>query len=151
MEKKKIYLLIFSIIFILSLVWEQPLFLQTAFAEPSVTIIANISVQENSISAKNLKKIYLGKKTTWEDKSKIFFVICEDTELHKSFLKIIKKTPSQFSNHWKKQIFTGKGKAPLKFETKEALIEYIATTDGAIGYILGSCEADNVKTLLIID
>ena len=76
MKRGKIYLLIFSIIFILSLVWEHPLFLQSAYAEPSITIIANNSVQENSISAKDLKKIYLGKKTAWANKSRIIFIVC---------------------------------------------------------------------------
>jgi len=48
-------------------------------------------------------------------------------------------------------LFSGKGYIPQELNTETELIEYVARTDGAIGYISYSCVDKNIKTMAIIE
>lgn len=114
-----------------------------------VLIIANKNLPGTSISKEDIKDIFIGKKTNWENE-KITFVTLEEGETHKQFLQnYVKRTPAQYSRFWKKQIFTGKGRKPRSFKTEEGLIDYVAGTDGAIGYISTESVTGKVKVMSI--
>lgn len=115
-----------------------------------VLIITNKNMPETSISREDVKDIFIGKKTNWANDEAITFVILEDGQTHQLFLQnYVKRTPAQYSRFWKKQIFTGKGRKPKSFKTEEALIDYVADTDGAIGYISTESASSKVKVMSI--
>ena len=110
-------------------------------------IIANPKVTDQSLVRSDVKNIFLGKKTKWKDGTPITIVILEEGTTHKDFLeKYVKLTPFQFDRYWKTLAYSGRGKYPKKLPPGEAL-EYIAATDGAIGYVASS--NDTVKTIRI--
>ncbi|MCP4352991.1 MAG: hypothetical protein GY795_46670 [Desulfobacterales bacterium] len=114
----------------------------TVYAD-NVIIICNKSVAENSLTRQNIKNIFMGKKTRWNDDRKIIFVIMKGSEVHKTFLqKYVEKDAFLYNNYWKKQVFIGRGKPPKSFKTEESLIDYIAGTKGAIGYISSGADKD---------
>lgn len=114
-----------------------------------VVVIVNPSVPETALSKKDLCNIYLGKKTSWSDGSKIKFVVLKG-DTHASFLKdYVGKTENQFKTFWKKQVFTGKGSPPKEFDSARAMIEYVAQTAGAIGYVPAGTDVSKVKTIII--
>lgn len=113
-----------------------------------VLIIANKDVPENSVSMNEIKNIFTGKKTRWSNNEKINFVLTGSDETHRQFLQTyIRRTPQQFSRYWKKQVFTGKGRKPRGFNAEEDVIEYVAGTPGAIGYISTDSISNKVKVL----
>jgi len=106
------------------------------FAENNLVIIANNQVPVNSLSSEEIKNIFLGKKTQWDNGEKIKFVLFKKSELSKKFLKeYIKKTPSQYKRYWKGLCFTGKARTPKTFQTQKDIIEYISNNKNTIGYI----------------
>ncbi|MFO7559209.1 MAG: substrate-binding domain-containing protein [Desulfobacterales bacterium] len=116
-----------------------------AFAD--VAVIANKNIPENSLSNSEIKKISLGKIVKWPDNTPVHFVTLEG-DIHREFLKTyIKRSTSQYKNHWRKMIFTGKGCEPKCFKTEAELIQYVSQTDGAIGYIGQRTGTENVKVL----
>ena len=118
-------------------------------ADVGVMVITNHSVKKNSITQKDLEKIYLGKKTRWDNGKKIVPVILDDRDIHENFLsKYIKKSPEQFNNYWKRQVFTGRGKELKSFNSLEETIDYIKNTSGAIGYITSDPSKVNYDDLL---
>lgn len=128
----------------------------TAFLSPVLSlangavIIANESVPSSTLSDDEVKAIFLGNKTTWENGQKIVFVIQDGTETADDFLKAyVKKSASQYSNFWKKQVFTGKGKAPQSFSSDQELAEFVAKTPGAIGFVAPGANAGNTKTIAV--
>ncbi|MBF0225519.1 MAG: substrate-binding domain-containing protein [Desulfobacterales bacterium] len=117
-----------------------------------IIIIANKNVPDSSISKKHLKDIFLGKKVKWKNDKEIVFVTLSKDDVHDFFLKkYLSKTPSQYSNYWKTLVFTGKGTLPKSFNNISALIDFIAKTDGSIGYITSGEALTDVKTLIITD
>jgi ABC-type phosphate transport system substrate-binding protein len=122
--------------------------LVTGAAHADVLIIANKDVKDAAITKADLKEIFLGKKVQWRDNNKIRFVTLKDSGPHKTFLRTyINKSAQQYSNYWRKMVFTGKGKIPKSFATSAEMIEYVSGTNGAIGYIGSSTTLVNVNTI----
>lgn len=113
-----------------------------------VVVIGNASVPDASLSKQEVGNIFQGKKTTWDDGSRIVFVVLKGSAAHDQFLKeYVGKTDSQFDTFWKKQMFTGKGTPPQSFDSDQAMIDFVARTAGAIGYVSTNANVANVKTI----
>ena len=79
-----------------------------------------------TISKKTLKKILLGKEKKWEDGSPIVLVMLEGGDTHGTFVKkFAGKSAKQFTNYWRKMVFSGKGKMPKSFASEEELKDII--------------------------
>ena len=116
-----------------------------AFAE--VTVIANKNISETSLSNSEIKNISLGNIVKWPDNTPVHFVTLEG-DIHRDFLKTyLKRSTSQYKNHWRKMVFTGKGCKPKCFKTEAELIQYVSQTNGAIGYIGRGTGTKDVKIL----
>ena len=135
------HILIFLLLFPL-------LIMETASAD--ILIITNKNVAEDSMTQDDIKNIFLGKKSKWHDNTKVHFVVSDNPDLNKMFLKsYVKKTPKQFKAYWKNMVFTGQGKKPKEFKSTEELLKYVETTDGAIGYVDADTTVVNVKTISV--
>ncbi len=127
-------------------------FLSSAAIAADVVIVANNSVSDVALTKDTLKKIYLGKQVKWGDGNKIYLAALKKSDVHKTFTKTyVSKSPSQFRMFWKKMVFTGKGKAPKSFESDAAMLKYVSSTEGAIGYISSGASPDGVKTITLSD
>ena len=114
-----------------------------------VVVIANKSVSDTTLTKSDLSNIYLGKKSAWSDGSKINFVVLAGNT-HAAFLKdYIGRTESQFNTFWKKQIFTGKGSPPKELNSDQAMVDFVAQTAGAIGYVSAGADVSKVKIITI--
>lgn len=112
-------------------------------------IIVNPSLPESSLSRQEIGNIYLGKKTTWDNGGRISFAVLKG-DVHDRFLKsYVHKTVSQYNIFWKKQIFTGKGAPPPVFDSDKAMIEFVAKTPGAIGYVSADADVETVKKITV--
>lgn len=117
-----------------------------------IVIIANPSVDTNTLTKKEIKRIFLGRRVKWNDTLQIEIVVLKDPPVYKEFTKkITKKSVSQFTNWWRKLMFTGKANLPKEFETENELLDYIAKTKGAIGYVSSATALEGVKKLEISD
>ena len=122
----------------------------SSVSRADVIIIAHQESPESSLSAKELQEIFLGKRVQWADNSTIHPATVKEDTLHKAFLKqYIKKSPSQWLAHWKRLVFTGNGTPPRQFADQKELLDYVAKTSGAIGYIDEEAAAENVIILPI--
>lgn len=113
-----------------------------------IVVIANKNVPESLLTKEEVKAIFLGEKTKWSNDNKVTFVVLKTEADQEKFMKdFVGKTPSQFNNFWKQQVFTGKGKIPQSFDDPKALADFVAKTDGAIAYISSDVPVDNVKKI----
>jgi ABC-type phosphate transport system substrate-binding protein len=115
-----------------------------------VVVIVNGNVPASNLSSDDVKQIFLGNKTTWSNGDKIIFVVQDRTDAGDAFLKTyVRKSASQYDNYWKKQVFTGKGMAPLSFSSDQELVEFVAKTPGAIGYVSSGANTESTKTISV--
>ena len=120
----------------------------------SVALAGEIAVVngggQDTISKKTLKKILLGKAKKWDDGSPIVLVMLEGGDTHEGFVKkFAGKSAKQFTNYWRKMVFSGKGKMPQAFADEAALIAFVAATPGALGYAAEGAALGDAKAATI--
>jgi hypothetical protein len=119
----------------------------TAAAE-DLKVIANPSVTETSISADELKGVFLITKTSLKDGSHVEPVLLKGGAVHSSFIKeYLGKTDSALETYYRSLVFTGKASMPKTLATDAEVEAYVAKTKGAIGYVSASSTATGVKAL----
>lgn len=123
------------------------------FATPALAgeiLIANSGNGVAKVSKKTLKKMLLGKGKKWKGGEKVVLGTLAGGTIHEKFIKkFAGKTAKQFTNYWRKMVFSGKGKMPKSFESEDDLIAFVAENDGALGYIDSATAHDAVKEMPI--
>jgi hypothetical protein len=113
-----------------------------------VKIIANESVGATSVSADELKGVFLATKTSLSDGSHVEPVLEKGGPVHEAFVKeYLGKTDSALETYYRSLVFTGKASMPKTVGTDAEVVTYVAKTKGAIGYVGAASSTDGVKTL----
>lgn len=116
-----------------------------AFAD--IAVIINPS-NANVVDTDTIKKIYLGKSKSFSNGDAVKPVNQDGTNVADEFNdKVIGKSSSQLNAYWSKLIFTGKGTPPEKLASDQAVIDFVAANNGAIGYIDSAKVSDKVKVI----
>ena len=116
----------------------------------TIYVFTNVNVADNYLSQADLQNIYLGKKDKWSNNQAINFTALNDGQCYESFIRqFVERTPFQFQNYWKKQIFTGKGQPPRGFDSPSELVDYVSRTSGAVGFSCTPPDTAKVKLLTI--
>jgi TonB family protein len=125
------------------------------FASPNalatnVKVIANSSVKADSISAGDLKRIFLEEKISLGDGTHVEPVLQKDGSVHEAFLQqYLGRSGDDLQTYYRALAFTGRGSMPKKLASDAEVVAYVATTRGAIGYVSASTGTEGVKTLAI--
>ena len=111
-------------------------------------VIANSSVGASSISADELKGVFLMTKTSLKDAGHVEPVLEKGGPVHESFVKeYLGKTDAGLQNYYRSLAFTGKGSIPKEVASDSEVLTLVAKTKGAIGYVGTETEAPGVKVL----
>lgn len=124
------------------------LYSATAF---SIDVIVNPSVDDHSLTTTELRRIYTMRQVSWSDGSPIaVFVFPSKDSTHQQFSKeVLRIFPYQLDRIWNKLIFSGLGVGPTIVNSREELMEKIASIPGAIGYVDILREEENVVLIQI--
>lgn len=126
------------------------LFLSLSVFANDFYIIANNSVPDDSINRQRLQDIFLGDIGNWANGDRIQLATLRRGDANEAFLRdIIGRTAAQYNTYWKQIVFTGRGVPPQEFNNDDDMINYIASTRGAIGYISQKPESDDIKLIEI--
>ncbi len=120
-----------------------------AGAQGETRVIVSPDVEVASITAAEIARIYLGKKTFWDSGARIEpALLDEESPITESFLEEnLKKTVRQFRAYWKRHLFSGQGTAPKTFASSKLVADYVAANPGAIGIVDGSYSDDRVNII----
>ena len=133
---------IVTLLFLFS--WAEVLFSQVA-------VIAHKSVPVDTIKKSELLDFYTADVKKWINGEK---VIVNDLkpkgEVKKIFYKFLGKTPSRMKSIWLRNMLSGEGDPPEALKSEEEMLQKIAATPGAIGFLSHTKVDNNVKTLIVI-
>jgi hypothetical protein len=110
-------------------------------------VVANPSVKASEISADDLKGVFLATRGSLPDGSQVEPVLAKGGAAHQAFLKDLGKSDLALSTYYRGLVFTGKGSMPKVCGSDAEVIEYVAKTKGAIGYVSASATTAGIKTL----
>jgi hypothetical protein len=115
-----------------------------------IKIVANSGVRVSEISRDELNRIFLMTKTSLQGADHVEPVLETAGPAHQIFLReYIGRTDAALMTYYRSLVFTGKASIPKTFSTDAELIEYVAKTKGAIGYVSASANTAGVKTLKV--
>lgn len=124
----------------------------SAADEPDIVIIGNRTLPFDTLSRADLFAIFMQRLTMWEDEDNINIALLKDGDTHSRFLwTYFRKTPSEYRRYWKKMVFSGKGRTPMRFRTEKDLMAHVALTKGAVGYISTEIKPSGVKIITIVE
>ena len=127
-------------------------YLYQANACDPIYFVCNKYVPLLTLSKRDVKNIYMGKKTTWSNGQKITFAVLKKETPYGTFLHTyLMKSSQQFDCYWLNRVFSGEGFFPKTFDTDEALVAYVAKTDGAIGFTSRRVEDPMVRQIIVLD
>jgi ABC-type phosphate transport system substrate-binding protein len=121
----------------------------SAAGAQDVVLVANKGVKISEITNADLRAIFLGTKTRFSDGSHAVPVTLKGGPVHEVFLRnYVGEDPEEFRSQWRKVVFTGEGAMPKAFDSESALIEYVADTPGAVGYVSRISSQGGVRILV---
>lgn len=114
-------------------------------------IVTNPGVSEKVLSVNSLRSIFSMHLKTWPNGTKIrVFVLSDDDQLHRIVSKEkLNVFPYQLRSNWDRLVFSGTGQAPVRVNSIEEMLDKIANTPGAIGYLWRANINENVNVLEI--
>ena len=116
-----------------------------------VKVIANPSVKVESLSARELKSLYLGEKSSING-AHVEPVIERRGPAHEAFLRdYLGQTDDELQKYYEALVFTGRGSMPKTVSSDAEVVAYVAKTRGAIGYVGTGASVEGVRTLAIAD
>jgi ABC-type phosphate transport system substrate-binding protein len=114
------------------------------------TIIVNPSVKASDVSKGDLKDVFTGASTSLKDGSHVTPVLLKEGASHEEFLSgVIGKNDTAFRASWRSLVFSGQATMPKSLDSEAAMVEYVAKTPGAIGYIGKGTAHEGVKVLTV--
>lgn len=123
--------------------------LVTSFASlADISVIVN-AANTDSLDAKTIKRIYLGKIKTFPNGDKVtVLTLNDDAPETEQFRKnALRKSNSQFKSYWSKLAFTGKGTPPTEISNNVEMINAIKSDTSSIGFIDSNSVTGDVKVV----
>jgi ABC-type phosphate transport system substrate-binding protein len=112
-------------------------------------VIASPQVPDATISVKQLADIYALKKDFWDNKIQVVPVNCEalSVEREKFSEAVFNFSPQELAEYWNRLRFQGEF-PPLIQTSDQAVLGFVRSVPGAIGYINANQQPTGVKILL---
>jgi len=114
-----------------------------------IKVVANPSVKAVHLSTDELKRIFLATNTSLEG-GHVEPVFEKGGATHEAFLKqYLGKTDAALSIYYRSLVFTGKAFMPKMLASDEEVLEYVAKTRGAIGYVNAAASTPGTKAIAV--
>lgn len=115
----------------------------------AVDVIANKNVAQNALTLASARAIFGMRQVKWPDGTPIrVFVLPDEHATHGAVCKEkLNLFPYQLRQSWDRQVYSGMAQAPIEVASEEELLNKVATTSGAIGYVRKVKGNDPVKIL----
>jgi ABC-type phosphate transport system substrate-binding protein len=115
-----------------------------------ILVIANPGVKAADVSRSDLRDVFTGASTSLKDGSHVTPVLLKQGEANTEFLSAyVGKSDAAFRASWRSLVFSGQASMPKSLDGDAAVVEFVAHTPGAIGYIGKSTPHPGVKVLSV--
>jgi ABC-type phosphate transport system substrate-binding protein len=100
-------------------------------------VVTSPSINIKQISTRELRAIFTMKRQRWADSTPVTVVVLSaQAPLHQRFCKeILKLFPHQLQTSWDRLVYSGRGSGPVVVSSEQEMLDMLATTPGAIGYL----------------
>jgi ABC-type phosphate transport system substrate-binding protein len=112
-------------------------------------VIVNEKSAASSVSRTLLADIFLKKATRWENGEAALPVDQRPSSaVRKAFSAgVLKRSVEAVRNYWTQRIFAGRELPPPELDSDEAVVRFVASHPGAVGYVSGGASLGSTKRL----
>ena len=122
-----------------------------AGAVAQVVVIVHRDVPADTLSKAQLLDFYSCEIKYWnKDLPVIVIDLKPQTEAKTLFYKFLGMTASRMKSVWLKKMLLGEGEPPGATKTEDEMLEKVATTPGALGFVSREKLSPHVKTVMLI-
>jgi hypothetical protein len=119
-------------------------------AKAQVIVIANPGVKASEISKSDLRDVFNGSATSLKDGGRVVPILLKAGTTNEEFLQAyIGKSDTAYRAGWRSLVFSGQASMPKSLDTDAAVVDFVAHSAGAIGYISKASPHEGVKVLTV--
>jgi hypothetical protein len=120
-------------------------------APPPFRVIAHADVPGTSVSRDFLANAFLKNITRWPDDQALRPVDLKlDAAARKSFSEaVLRRSVAAMKAYWQQRIFSGRGLPPPALDSDQAVVDYVTSHPGAVGYISGAAATGSAKVMTV--
>ena len=118
-----------------------------AESRPEFSIIVHPQNPVKSVGRSFLADLYLKRATRWEDGESARPIDQRaDSAVRRAFSdSVLKRSVAAVKRYWQQRIFSGRDLPPPELDGDEAVVDYVASHRGAIGYVSATVKLDKTK------
>jgi ABC-type phosphate transport system substrate-binding protein len=115
----------------------------------SFKVIVNNANSTSSLTKSEASNYFLKKRAKWSNGAEINPVDqSSKSATRETFSKeVLGKTTAQVRAFWQQSVFAGKDTPPREVDNDNAVIEYVKSSPGAIGYVSAAANTSEVKVI----
>jgi ABC-type phosphate transport system substrate-binding protein len=123
-----------------------------AAADETFKVVVNPSNGVSSMTRQQLSQLFLKKSTRWPGGQTVQAVEPSDERLRSAFCKDVhRKTLNAVRSYWNQLIFSGREVPPLEKSDDDAVVSFVRSTPGAIGFVSVGAATPGVKVVAVRD
>jgi ABC-type phosphate transport system substrate-binding protein len=106
-------------------------------ARPPYVLIVHPGSRPQALDRKFLAEVFLRRTTRWPDDTPILPVdLAPDTRARARFSQdVLARSVASVRSYWQQRIFSGQGLPPPELGDDDAVVSYVLSHPGAIGYV----------------
>ncbi|HET8711015.1 MAG TPA: hypothetical protein VFM32_06555 [Spongiibacteraceae bacterium] len=118
---------------------------------PAFAVITAANSERGSLARADIEQIFLHRRNFWSDGTRIHPVnLPADHPLRELFSRtVLGGSPAQFENYWREMYFHGV-LPPHVVASEEAMILFVRSVPGAIGYVANCIPAHDIDVVLMV-
>lgn len=145
-----------TLLWLATLIMAQALMASGSFAQsdaPRFLIVAHPQFKQETLERGVVADALLKKKTRWDDGTLIHPVDLDaQSSVRANFSHIVlKRSVAAVRSYWQQRIFSGRGVPPPELNSDEAIVRYVASHPGGIGYVSTQAEVKKVRVVTLRD
>ncbi len=116
-------------------------------------VITNASLGIDSISKRDLTRIFFKQRTRWADGeyAKPIDQIMKNDIRAAFSAGTLERSLADVDSYWNSQVFSGKSTPPPTASTDQEVISFVKSTPGAVGYVSADADTTGTKVLNVVD
>lgn len=120
-------------------------------AAPSYVVIVHPKSASASVSREALGDVFLKKAARWETGEPALPVDQKSgTAVREAFSRaVLRRSTAAVRSYWMQRIFSGREVPPPELDGDSAVVSYVASHVGAVGYVSASANLSTVKPLVV--
>ncbi len=119
--------------------------------QPAFVVIVGPDSPVSALDKTFLAGAFLKKRTRWEDGARIRPVDLEpDDAARRAFTQaVMGRSVTAVRSYWQQQVFSGRDVPPPELEDDAAVVRFVLTHPGAIGYVSGGAEVGSARIVSV--